>query len=90
MHLARLFGLDMPICLFLAIILCLQYLHYLTVYLIDHNRRTEGAHVFLEYTNNVEEAIVTLIHDHQWDEALRVVSIKPNNMQKKHSVLGLK
>ncbi|XP_072037766.1 putative elongator complex protein 1 [Amphiura filiformis] len=50
-----------------------QLANSIAVYLINHSRRTEAANVLLEYTNNVEEAIVTLIAEQQWDEALRVM-----------------
>ena len=45
----------------------------LTVYLVNHHRPAEAAEVLLEYTSDVEEAIVTLIAGQQWSEAQRVV-----------------
>jgi elongator complex protein 1 len=39
------------------------------------SRFSEAATLFVEYCNDVEQAIVTLIEGHEWQEALRRVSI---------------
>ena len=63
----------------------------------DTQRHKEAAQVLLEYLNDPEEAVVSLIEGHEWFEALRLIdfhqrpdlietNFEPSLIGKKHAL----